>query len=91
MDPMHPQQRRVLLLVDGNALVHRAFHALPPLTTSRTGEMVNAVYGFANTLFKVVSNLKASHWAIAFDYPPPPSDTPCTSSTRPSVLRLPRN
>jgi 5'-3' exonuclease len=30
------------------------FHALPPLTTSRTGEMVNAVYGFANTLFKVV-------------------------------------
>jgi DNA polymerase-1 len=71
MDPMHPQQRRVLLLVDGNALVHRAFHALPPLTTSRTGEIVNAVYGFANTLFKVVSNLKASHWAIAFDYPAP--------------------
>ena len=71
MDTMHPQQRRVLLLVDGNALVHRAFHALPPLTTSRTGEMVNAVYGFANTLFKVVSNLRASHWAIAFDYPAP--------------------
>lgn len=71
MDPMHPQQRRVLLLVDGNALVHRAFHALPPLTTSKTGEMVNAVYGFANTLFKVVSSLKASHWAIAFDYPAP--------------------
>ncbi|MBN1151769.1 MAG: DNA polymerase I [Dehalococcoidia bacterium] len=71
MGPMRSDQRRVLLLVDGNALVHRAFHALPPLTTSQTGEMVNAVYGFANTLFKVVNTLKASHWAIAFDYPAP--------------------
>ena len=71
MGRMHLQQRRVLLLVDGNALVHRAFHALPPLTTSRTGEMVNAVYGFANTLFKVVGTLKPSHWAIAYDYPGP--------------------
>jgi len=33
--------------------------------------MVNAVYGFANTLFKVVGVLKPSHWAIAFDYPAP--------------------
>ena len=71
MGTMHPRQRRVLLLVDGNALVHRAFHALPPLTTAKTGEMVNAVYGFANTLFKVVANLKPSHWAIAFDLPAP--------------------
>ncbi len=71
MATMASQQRRLLLLVDGNALVHRAFHALPPLTTSRTGEMVNAVYGFANTLFRVVGTLKPSHWAIAFDYPAP--------------------
>lgn len=33
--------------------------------------MVNAVYGFANTLFKVVSAQKPSHWAIAFDFPAP--------------------
>ncbi len=71
MATMGSQQRRLLLLVDGNALVHRAFHALPPLTTSRTGEMVNAVFGFANTLFRVVGTLKPSHWAIAFDYPAP--------------------
>jgi len=71
MATMHPRPRRVLLLVDGNALVHRAFHALPTLTTSQSGEMVNAVYGFANTLFKVVSVLKPSHWAIAFDFPAP--------------------
>lgn len=71
MGAMLPDQRRVLLLVDGNALVHRAFHALPELTSSKTGELVNAVYGFANTLFKVVNTLKASHWAIAFDFPAP--------------------
>lgn len=71
MEAMHSAQRRALLLIDGNALVHRAFHALPPLTTSKTGEMVNAVYGFANTLLKVVNTHKPSHWAIAFDYPAP--------------------
>ena len=64
-------EREVLLLIDGNALVHRAYHALPPLTVNRTGEMVNAVYGFANTLFKVMSDQKPTHWAIAFDYPAP--------------------
>ncbi len=71
MGAMRSPGRQLLLLIDGNALVHRAFHALPPLTTSRTGEMVNAVYGFANTLFRVVNTLKPSHWAIAFDYPAP--------------------
>ena len=65
------QDKPLLLLFDGNALVHRAFHALPPLTVSRTGEMVNAVHGFASTLLKVVNELKPSHWAIAFDRPTP--------------------
>ena len=46
-----------LVLFDGNALVHRAFHALPPLTVRRTGEMVGAVYGFALILLKVISEL----------------------------------
>jgi DNA polymerase-1 len=44
------EAKQLLLLFDGNALVHRAFHALPPLTQRKTGEMVNAVYGFASTL-----------------------------------------
>jgi DNA polymerase I len=60
-----------LLLFDGNALVHRAFHALPPLTQPRTGEMINAVYGFASTLLKVFADFKPTHWAIAFDRPTP--------------------
>ena len=68
---MSEEKKPLLLLFDGNALVHRAFHALPPLTQSRTGEMVNAVYGFASTLLKVLADLKPSHWAVAFDRPAP--------------------
>ncbi len=56
-----------LVLIDGHALVHRAYHALPPLTVSKSGEMVNAVYGFASMLLKAISELKPSHYAIAFD------------------------
>jgi len=65
------EKGNLLLLFDGNALVHRAFHALPPLTVSKTGEMINAVYGFANTLLKVLAELKPTHWAVAFDRPTP--------------------
>jgi DNA polymerase-1 len=64
-------EKRLLLLFDGNALVHRAFHALPPLTLSGTGEMINAVRGFASTLLKLWSEVKPSHWGIAFDLPEP--------------------
>ncbi len=64
-------ERRLLLLFDGNALVHRAFHALPPLTLSGTGEMINAVRGFASTLLKLWNDVKPSHWGIAFDLPEP--------------------
>ena len=60
-------KKPLLVLFDGNALVHRAFHALPPLTVSKTGEMVNAVYGFALMLLKVVNELNPTHYAIAFD------------------------
>ncbi len=65
------KEKPLLLLFDGNALVHRAFHALPPLTVSKTGEMVNAVYGFANTLLKVLAEFKPTYWAVAFDRPAP--------------------
>ena len=68
---MTKEAKQLLLLFDGNALVHRAFHALPPLTQHRTGEMVNAVYGFASTLLKVFADFKPTHWAIAFDRPTP--------------------
>jgi DNA polymerase I len=56
-----------LLLVDGNNLVHRAYHALPPLTVRRTGEVVNAVYGFTSMLLKVLNEQRPTHYAVAFD------------------------
>src|SRR4030065_249025 len=65
------KEKPLLLLFDGNALIHRDFHAIPPLTISKTGEMVNAVQGFASTLLKVLNEIKPSHWAIAFDAPTP--------------------
>ena len=63
-----------LVLFDGNAIVHRAFHAFEttkPLTVSKTGEVVSAVYGFALMLLKVINELKPTHYAIAFDRPAP--------------------
>lgn len=54
------------VLVDGNALLHRAFHATPPLTTSK-GELINAVYGFTNMLLKSWDDLKPDFLAIAWD------------------------
>ena len=59
-----------LVLIDGHALLHRAFHAIPPLTTKK-GELVNAVFGFANMLLKVLSDLEPSHLAVCFDRPVP--------------------
>lgn len=55
-----------LILVDGNALFHRAFHATPPLTTSK-GELINAVFGFTNMLLKTWDDLKPDFMVIAWD------------------------
>ena len=60
-------KRPRLVLFDGNALVHRAFHALPTLTVRKTGETVSAVYGFAQMLLKAISELQPTHYIIAFD------------------------
>jgi DNA polymerase-1 len=64
---LRENKKPLLLLVDGSALVHRAFHALPPLTLAKTGETVGAVYGFAMMLIKAINELKPTHYAIAFD------------------------
>ncbi|WP_449240387.1 DNA polymerase I [Desulfoscipio gibsoniae] len=54
------------LIIDGNSLIHRAFHAIPPLTTS-DGTITNAVYGFTNMLFKVLQKVEPGYIAVAFD------------------------
>jgi len=59
-----------LILIDGNAILHRAFHALPLLTTSK-GELVNAVYGFISMLLKVRDELNPAYFAVSFDLPKP--------------------
>ncbi len=63
-------QRERLVLVDGHALVHRAFHAIGPLMTSR-GELVNATFGFASMLLTSLQMLKPACVAVAFDLPGP--------------------
>ncbi|MDH5662312.1 MAG: DNA polymerase I [Elusimicrobiota bacterium] len=57
-------------LIDGNAYIHRAFHALPPLTNS-SGRMVNAVYGFTRMLLKILRQEKPDYVAVCFDFPAP--------------------
>ena len=56
-----------LVLVDGNAIMHRAFHALPTTLTSENGEPTNAVYGFTSMLFKIIEDLVPTHIAVCFD------------------------
>ncbi|MDI7276899.1 MAG: 5'-3' exonuclease H3TH domain-containing protein, partial [Anaerolineae bacterium] len=55
-----------LMLIDGNALVHRAYHALPPLNT-KSGEPTNATYGFAEMLLKACAEQRPTHIVVAFD------------------------
>ena len=55
-----------LIIIDGNAIVHRAYHALPPLTTKK-GQMVNAVYGFTSTILSVVDKFKPEYTGRNFD------------------------
>lgn len=59
-----------IVLIDGNALMHRAYHAIPPLTTSN-GELINAVYGFTSMLLKIFQDLRPEYAACAFDLKAP--------------------
>ncbi len=55
-----------LVLIDGHAIMYRAFHAMPPLTT-KSGDQINAVYGLISMLIKVIDDLKPTHIAVCFD------------------------
>lgn len=58
--------KKKLIVIDGNALVHRAFHALPKLTTKQ-GEVVNAVYGFLLVFLKAINELSPDFICASFD------------------------
>lgn len=59
-------EKPLIVLVDGNAVIHRAYHAIPPLTNA-SGEPTNATFGFASTLLKVLDDLKPTYAEVAFD------------------------
>ncbi len=55
-----------LIIIDGNAILHRAFHAIPPLTTAK-GELVNAIFGFLSMMLRIVHDLKPAFLVVTFD------------------------
>lgn len=58
--------RKKALLIDSNALIYRAYHAVPPFKT-KDGRSVGAVYGFASTLLKAIEDIRPDYVAAAFD------------------------
>jgi len=60
-----------LVLVDGHAILHWAYHAYPQTLKTRKGELTNAVYGFTSILLSVLKELKPKYVACAFDLPVP--------------------
>jgi DNA polymerase-1 len=63
-------QKKRFLIIDANALIHRAYHALPPLRNKK-GELINAIYGFCSILFKILKELEPDFIIAAFDLPFP--------------------
>ena len=69
-----PDRKPLLMVMDGHAMLYRAWFALQsarPMTIRNTGEDVRGVYSFTTTFFKTVQSLKPTHVAIAFDPPGP--------------------
>lgn len=62
----HFEKAKRLILIDGNALLHRAYHAMPNLT-NQSGEPVNAVYGFFSMLINVLHEYQPEYLIICFD------------------------
>ncbi len=58
--------KKTALLIDANALLHRAWHALPPLT-SPDGKLVNAVYGFTSVLLKILQTEHPEYLVVCWD------------------------
>lgn len=64
---MSPDSSRTLLLVDGNALLYRAYFAFPQNLTSPAGELVGAAYGFTRILLTTIKTLQPACVAVCFD------------------------
>lgn len=62
--------KETFVVVDGNSVIHRAFHALPPLKNKK-GEVVNAVYGFLLVLLKIIKDFNPEYLGVCFDLAEP--------------------
>ena len=64
---MEDNQSGAIVAIDGNSLLHRAFHALPQTMTAPDGRPTNAVLGFVSMLLKIVQELRPQGVIVAFD------------------------
>ena len=62
-----PEHRRVISVIDGNSLMHRAFHAVPPTMNAPDGRPTNAVFGFLNMFLKMIDAFHPDGVVCAFD------------------------
>src|SRR6266852_4029831 len=60
-------RRKTIVLIDGHAMIHRAFHAVPENLTTKSGEPINATFGFTNILIKALGDVKPDYIAVTFD------------------------
>ncbi len=66
-DTTAADSRRVFAVIDGNSLMHRAFHAVPPTMNAPDGRPTNAIFGFLNMFLKMVDAFHPDGVAVAFD------------------------
>lgn len=62
--------KKIFMVIDGSAIIHRAFHAMPPFTTS-DGRPTGAVHGFFSMFLKLIQEIKPTYVAVTFDRPKP--------------------
>jgi len=56
-----------LMVIDGNALIHRSFHAIPPTLSTKDGTVVNAVYGFTSFLLRAIAEFHPEYIVLTLD------------------------
>ena len=60
-------KRRIFAVIDGNSLMHRAFHAVPPTMNAPDGRPTNAIFGFLNMFLKMIDAFNPDGVVVAFD------------------------
>lgn len=61
------KNKQKLIIIDGNAIIHRSFHALPPTLRTKDGLLVNAAYGFTSFLLKALAEFKPEYIILTLD------------------------